>query len=203
MLWWFFFLVPYEAERRVCLVLAFPPWLRVSRADTSLWSTQSMRMSTADFSRSLKAEFIWAHLWWRHPPALTDEVTERGLHLLFRRLLRNLDQLPYFFYSFFLKTNHRVMGLVQILLIVTSQKQQLAVFVSVVLETGSAPFPSRTWPGDTTAAFPLWSLLSLGPDAHPHPPYSRPLCPRSIAAYLSIILCHSPCGKPNMVRNIS
>lgn len=63
----------------------------------------------ADFSRPLKAESTGA-AWCCHPPALIDEVTEHGLHLLFRRLLWDLDQLPHFIYAFFLKTDHRTVG---------------------------------------------------------------------------------------------
>lgn len=72
-----------------------------------------MHTRAADFSRSLEAESTGA-AWGSHPPALTDEVREHGLHLLFWRLLGDLDQFLHFFYAFFLKTDHRAVGLVEI-----------------------------------------------------------------------------------------
>lgn len=44
-------------------------------------------------------------------PALTDEVTERHLHFVFRCFLWNLDQFSHFFYTFFLETNRRGRGM--------------------------------------------------------------------------------------------
>lgn len=84
-------LFPEESQQLVCLVLDPPLWLMLL-----LFKYQEgiqyckvpiqTQARAADFSRPLKAESTGA-AWCCHPPALIDEVTEHGLHLLFRRLL--------------------------------------------------------------------------------------------------------------------
>lgn len=138
-------LFEYQEGIQCCKV----PTRRHSRAD--------------DFPRSLKAESTWAS-WSCHLPALIDEVTEHGLHLLFRRLLWDLDQFPHFFYAFFLKTDHRAVGpVVEIPDHHIPETTVACLGRCGLYEAGGAPSLFWAEPG-ITAAFPLWAPLSVGPD---------------------------------------